>query len=599
MPEVVQPGEEVEVSLDLRAPTVEGSYEGFWVLRNADNKLFGLGGDPDNPIWVQIRVYEEPVITEWRGEYFDNVTLEGYPALVRNDKEINFNWGQEAPDEDLPTDNFSVQWTRTVEFDDAEYRFHIRMDDGARFWLDDQRVVDEWNDGPAREITVDLTLEKGDHDITVEYYEKRGDATVRFWWEKLIDKKYAEWKATYWPNEDMDAEWGLVRNDEQIFFNWEFESPAPQIPPDRFSASWERTVEFKTGNYRFYARSDDGFRAFMDGALIIDEWHISNASRLYTAEMQLSGPHDLVIEYFEHRELAQVQFWWEEVVPGNEPPVAVDDSYTANKGQTLFILAPGVLTNDSDADGDSLTAILDTGPSEGSVTLNLDGSFSYSPRADFSGMDRFSYHAEDGKASSETAFVSIRVNTPPTVSDDVYIVKEDGILEVQAPGVLDNDSDDDGDPLTVQLEAEPDHGVISLNADGSFTYVPDPDFYGLDSFNYRVNDGHTDSRIASVTIEVSSVNDVPVAKDDDASTEDGQPIEIDVLENDSGLGDIPLTLTIGSPPGEGVAEVSENVILYTPYGGFSGVDTFTYIITDADGESSEATVAVTLSFGNP
>ena len=140
-------------------------------------------------------------------------------------------------------------------------------------------------------------------------------------------------------------------------------------------------------------------------------------------------------------------------VPGetskeNTPPIAKDDSYTTEKGKALEVSAPGVLSNDSDEDGDALTVVKVSDPENGSVTLKADGSFTYTPNADFVGTDSFTYKASDGIAQSNVATVAIKVtNTAPVAEEDNYTTEKGKALEVSAPGVLSNDSDEDGDEV--------------------------------------------------------------------------------------------------------------------------------------------------------
>ncbi|MGQ9903146.1 MAG: PA14 domain-containing protein, partial [Anaerolineae bacterium] len=121
-----------------------------------------------------------PVITEWRGDYFNNPTLAGNPAFTRNDPAINFNWGSQSPDPRLNADGFSARWTRRLYFDAGLYRFTVRVDDGARVFVNGVMVIDEWRDGSAREVSTDLTLSAGDHDLRIEYYERGGAALISF-----------------------------------------------------------------------------------------------------------------------------------------------------------------------------------------------------------------------------------------------------------------------------------------------------------------------------------------------------------------------------------------------------------------------------------
>jgi len=191
----------------------------------------------------------------------------------------------------------------------------------------------------------------------------------------------------------------------------------------------------------------------------------------------------------------------------NRPPVAVSDSYTTTEDTPLTVPAPGVLVNDTDADGNPLTAILVAGPANGSVTLSPNGGFTYTPRANFFGSDSFTYKANDGQADSNTATVSITVtpgNDAPVAVNDSYSVNQDTTLTVAAPGVLANDSDVDTAALTAVLVSTT-NGTLTLSASGGFTYTPNAGFVGTDSFTYKANDGQLDSNTATVTITVQAV----------------------------------------------------------------------------------------------
>ena len=180
----------------------------------------------------------------------------------------------------------------------------------------------------------------------------------------------------------------------------------------------------------------------------------------------------------------------------NDAPIATDDAFSTPEDQALSVPAGGVLANDLDADGDALTAVLASAPTNGTVTLNADGSFDYVPNADFHGTDAFMYLANDGQADSAPATVTITVdsvNDAPVAADDSFSTSQDQALSVPAGGVLANDLDVDGDALTSVLASAPINGTVTLNADGSFDYTPNADFHGADAFMYLANDGQADS----------------------------------------------------------------------------------------------------------
>ena len=178
--------------------------------------------------------------------------------------------------------------------------------------------------------------------------------------------------------------------------------------------------------------------------------------------------------------------------------------------------APGVLGNDADPDAaTTLTAVIVSGPAHGVLTLNADGSFTYQPDANYSGPDSFVYRASDGTLQSGDTSVTLDVTAvadPPTAGADGYTIAEDTLLTVAAPGVLGNDADPDAaTTLSAVLVSGPAHGVLTLNADGSFTYQPDANYSGPDSFVYRASDGTLQSGDTSVTLGVTAVEDPPTA----------------------------------------------------------------------------------------
>src|SRR2546428_11803397 len=160
---------------------------------------------------------------------------------------------------------------------------------------------------------------------------------------------------------------------------------------------------------------------------------------------------------------------------GNTAPVAGNDAYWVSEDLARTVAAPGVLGNDSDADGNILTVVVVNSPSHGALVLNPNGSFTYTPAANYNGPDSFTYKANDGTADSNVATVAITINAvndAPVALDDAYGTDEDTTLTVAAAGVLGNDSDAEGDTLTAILVSGPSHGTLALNANGSFSYTP-------------------------------------------------------------------------------------------------------------------------------
>jgi VCBS repeat-containing protein len=151
----------------------------------------------------------------------------------------------------------------------------------------------------------------------------------------------------------------------------------------------------------------------------------------------------------------------------NQAPTAAADAYSTAEDTARTVAAPGVLGNDSDPDGNPLSAVLGSGPSHGTLTLNANGSLTYTPAANFNGSDSFTYRASDGTLTSNLATVTLTVtaaNDAPVAADDAFSTTEDTARTVAGPGVLANDSDPDGTPLSAELGSGPSHGTLTMDA---------------------------------------------------------------------------------------------------------------------------------------
>jgi len=249
------------------------------------------------------------VITDWQGEYYNNSTLSGAPALVRNDVSVNFDWGTRASAPGINADNFSVRWIRSFNFPAGTYRFYTRVDDGVRLWVDGALVIDRWHDTSLATYHADVNLTNGSHSLRMEYYERTGTAIAQLAWEWL--EAYPDWKGEYYNNPNLSGVPVLVRNDPALQFSWGPSSPGSDVPADNFSVRWTRDLYFSAGTYRFKVLVDDGARLWIDGNLLIDQWHASDSS-IYTGEKTLSeGFHSVRLEYFDLRYDAQVRLDWE------------------------------------------------------------------------------------------------------------------------------------------------------------------------------------------------------------------------------------------------------------------------------------------------
>jgi hypothetical protein len=298
-----------------------------------------------------------------------------------------------------------------------------------------------------------------------------------------------------------------------------------------------------------------------------------------------------------------------EVLPGNCAPSASNDTYTTNEDTPITIQTPGVIVNDLDPDDDnllvSLSSVMDpdvkTGTlntvhtsfktKKGFVSLNQNGSFTYTPNKNFFGVENFVYKVTDGNLNSNLAIVTIKVNAvndPPVARNDFFTTLED----VAVSGtVFPNDSDPDNDPLGYTLVTPPITGRLVFQADGTFIYTPEKDFHGVVTFSYQVCDpaGLCDQAIATIT--VTPVNDPPIAMDDLFYIQRNLQISASVAPNDKEPDNELLTFTLLTQPANGTITFNANgSFTYQPRSGFKGRDTFNYRICDPFGLCDDAVV---------
>jgi VCBS repeat-containing protein len=307
-------------------------------------------------------------------------------------------------------------------------------------------------------------------------------------------------------------------------------------------------------------------------------------------------------------------------------PVANDDYYGVHPNMTLTVSAVnGVVANDTDAEGDPIFATLISGPANGTLSLDDSGAFSYTPNADFTGTDSFTYQADDGQLAGNIATVTLNVhatNSAPVANDASYSVTHDQTLNLPlvTGSILQHATDSDGDPLSASVVTAPSNGSLTLAADGSFVYTPNARFVGTDTFTYSASDGLASSSPGTVTINV--INNAPVVEaasydvphdqtllagpDRALSTVaydvDGDPVTLSLVSPPShgmlfanGNGGSPGTGGPGSPPGgngNSPAINPDGTFTYQPVPGFTGIDSFTYKANDGFTNSVPATVTI-------
>ena len=276
------------------------------------------------------------------------------------------------------------------------------------------------------------------------------------------------------------------------------------------------------------------------------------------------------------------------VTPVNDAPVAIVGTAMLNEDSSVNITLSG---SDIDA-GDTLSFLLASGPSHGSVTI-VNSVATYTPNANFHGPDSFTFKANDGMVVSlEAAMVSITVapvNDPPVADDQLASVDEDGSVQIPLTG-----SDDAGESLTFAVFGGPSHGTMKLNGP-VITYTPDPDYNGQDAIYFiafTLNGGMQFSEPATVSITVNPVNDPPVALAQAVSVNEDGTVDITLTANDPDLSDT-LSFAVGTPS-HGSVSLDGAVATYSPNGNYNGLDGFTFTVSDGTVTSAPAPISITV-----
>jgi hypothetical protein len=333
------PGEVIDVSVKLLAPDKPGTYTSYWHLQLPSGEIIetefftrvivpiatatrpprpttsSSGGDGSGDSTSDSDATSTPTVvpttSSWVGKFYANTTLSGDPILQTEDSSVNFDWGTGSPSAEVPVDNFSATWSRTLNFDLGTYQFNATADDGVRVYVDDTLVIDEWHEATANTYTAEVSLSAGAHEIKVDFYEGTGDAKINVWWTQAVTTS-SSWSAEYYSTQDLSGTVTLARNEPSVNFDWGLNSPDSSIPVDGFSARWTRALTFNAGTYEFQATMDDGMRVYIDESLVLNEWNEGGERTVTFEQVLTSGTHVIKVEYFEVVSDAVAKLTWEE-----------------------------------------------------------------------------------------------------------------------------------------------------------------------------------------------------------------------------------------------------------------------------------------------
>lgn len=314
----------------------------------------------------------QPIITGWRGEYFNNRLALGIPALVRDDAAIDFDWGIDSPAiQAINSEAFSVRWTRTLNLEAGAYRFTTTTDDGVRLYANDVLVIDQWrNQTSFTSHTADVNHGGGALRVKMEYFDDVGLAQAKLAWQKVGEAAPASgsatpsgfWRGEYFDNSVLAAQPAYVRYDDDINFVWGTDSPVPQyLVRDAFSVRWTGTLDLPAGEYEFTTTTDDGVRLWVNDELIIDKWR-EQAALAFSFQVTLpGGPVPVKMEYYNAEHVASARLTWDRL----------DGPLPANRGMVMQTAVSSPSTGGGSSTPVTLP-VIDIPPDTPTTTISVD-----------------------------------------------------------------------------------------------------------------------------------------------------------------------------------------------------------------------------------
>lgn len=221
------------------------------------------------------------------------------PIVTKTETAINYDWQNHSPYPEINEDHFIARWVTAMDFEGGNYSFYTLSDDGIRVYVDEELIIDEWNDHGPTIFRVDKVMSAGIHEIHVEYYENRGSAVMKF---SMVKMKAAAGKfmAEFFNNQNLQGAPVYQMSTTNIGYVWNLGSPDEAVTPDHFSARLTKKHGYSSGTKTFTVQADDGVRLYIDGVMEIDQWKDQPLSTYSVTKNLTPGLHTITIEYYEN-----------------------------------------------------------------------------------------------------------------------------------------------------------------------------------------------------------------------------------------------------------------------------------------------------------
>lgn len=258
----------------------------------------------------------------WRSTFYNNRTLSGEPVLVDDLPDANFTWGSGSPAPAVTVDNFSARFERRFALPRGYHRFELRADDGVRFWLNNQLLIDGWGSTGDTIYSTGVQLASGVYDFRIEYFEATGNAYLQFIYEYLGVE--ADWQVDYYSNTSLSGAPLLSQPEASRRIPLEFNigRSAPFFQPaneSSWSARWQGNFFFWAGDYTFRTQASGGVRVYIDELLVLDGWSDSQKDINNVFRRVGEGEHTIRVEYYHQTGDSSLRVWWY-LMPGQQQP---------------------------------------------------------------------------------------------------------------------------------------------------------------------------------------------------------------------------------------------------------------------------------------